>query len=97
MAELPPLERAKRLAEALLSERGEASGAAVARELLAASRELDAAGRAELFRFLADEFRAGRRRGCARRPRPGSPSRRRSTPPASPTPPSRRGRSCCGG
>jgi malonyl-CoA decarboxylase len=33
MAELPPLERAKRLAEALLSERGEASGAAVAREL----------------------------------------------------------------
>ena len=56
VAELPPLERAKRLAEALLSERGEASGAAVARELLAASRELDAAGRTELFRFLAENF-----------------------------------------
>jgi malonyl-CoA decarboxylase len=56
MAELPPLERAKRLAEALLSERGEASGAAVARELLAASRELDAAGRSELYRFFAENF-----------------------------------------
>ena len=32
-AGLPPLDRASRLAEALLSERGEASGAAVAREL----------------------------------------------------------------
>ncbi|GAA0566685.1 malonyl-CoA decarboxylase [Craurococcus roseus] len=56
MAELPPLERSKRLAEALLSERGEASGAAVARELLAASRELDEAGRTELYRFLAANF-----------------------------------------
>ena len=56
VAELPPLDRAKRLAEALLSERGEASGAAVARELLAASRELDAAGQTDLFRFLATNF-----------------------------------------
>jgi malonyl-CoA decarboxylase len=56
VAELPPLERAKRLAEALLSERGEASGAAVARELLTATRELDTAGRAELYRFLAQNF-----------------------------------------
>ena len=32
-AGLPPLDRANRLAEALLSERGEASGAAVAREI----------------------------------------------------------------
>ncbi|CAA9253674.1 MAG: Malonyl-CoA decarboxylase [uncultured Acetobacteraceae bacterium] len=56
MAELPPLERAKRLAEALLSERGEASGAAVARELQAASRELDADGRATLYRFVAENF-----------------------------------------
>ena len=56
MAKLPPLERAKRLAEALLSERGEASGAAVAREILAASRELDEAGRGELYRFLAENF-----------------------------------------
>ena len=56
VAELPPLDRAKRLAEALLSERGEASGAAVARELLVASRELDPAGRTELFRFFAANF-----------------------------------------
>ncbi len=56
VAELPSLERAKRLAEALLSERGEASGAAVARELLAASRELDGGGRTELYRFLAENF-----------------------------------------
>ena len=53
VAELPPLERAKSLAQALLSERGEASGAAVARELHANLRELDADGRAALYLFLA--------------------------------------------
>jgi malonyl-CoA decarboxylase len=56
VAELPPLERAKSLAQALLSERGEASGAAVARELHATLRELDADGRAALYRFLAENF-----------------------------------------
>jgi malonyl-CoA decarboxylase len=52
----PPLERARGLAEALLSERGEASGAAVARELHASLRGLDAEGRASLYRFLATGF-----------------------------------------
>ncbi len=56
VAELPPLERAKRLAEALLSERGEASGAAVAHELQAAWRELDGGGRAALYRFVSENF-----------------------------------------
>jgi malonyl-CoA decarboxylase len=56
VAELPPVERAKGLAQALLSERGEASGAAVARELHATLRELDADGRAALYRFLAENF-----------------------------------------
>ena len=55
-ASTPPLDRARRLAEALLSERGEASGAAVARELHAALRALDAGGRAALYRFLAEGF-----------------------------------------
>lgn len=55
-ASAPPLDRAKRLAEALLSGRGEASGAAVARELHAALRRLDHQDRAAFFRFLADRF-----------------------------------------
>jgi malonyl-CoA decarboxylase len=52
----PPLERAKRLGEALLSERGEASGAAVARELHVVLRSLDLADRTAFYRFLADTF-----------------------------------------
>lgn len=55
-ASVPPLERAKRLAQALVSERGEASGAAVARELQAGLQSLDLAGRAEFFRFLAESL-----------------------------------------
>jgi malonyl-CoA decarboxylase len=55
-ASAPPLDRARRLADALLSERGEASGAAVARELHAALRGLDLAGRAAFYRFLTDRF-----------------------------------------
>jgi malonyl-CoA decarboxylase len=51
-----PLERACQLAEALLSERGEASGAAVACELLAGLRGLDAEGRAAFHHFLATGF-----------------------------------------
>ena len=39
---VPPLDRAKRLADALLSERGEASGAVVARALHDSLRALDA-------------------------------------------------------
>ncbi|HEX6842380.1 MAG TPA: malonyl-CoA decarboxylase [Stellaceae bacterium] len=53
---LAPLERARRLATALLSERGEASGAAVARELHALLRDLDAEDRLGFYRFLAAGF-----------------------------------------
>jgi malonyl-CoA decarboxylase len=45
------------LCHALLSQRGEASGAALAREVLLAYGDLDAAGRAAFFQYLADEFR----------------------------------------
>jgi len=45
-----------RLCEALLSERGEVSGARVAGELLAAYRELDAAARGAFFDLLTDAF-----------------------------------------
>jgi len=55
-ASAPPFDRAKRLAETLLSERGEASGAAVARELHAALRNLDPADQTAFYRFLADRF-----------------------------------------
>src|SRR5690348_15871017 len=53
---LAPLERARRSATALLSERGEASGAAVARELHAVLRDLDAEERLGFYRFLAAGF-----------------------------------------
>ena len=46
------------LCHALLSQRGEASGAALAREVLLAYGDLDAAGRTAFFQYLADEFRA---------------------------------------
>jgi malonyl-CoA decarboxylase len=52
----PPLQRARLLAQALLSGRGEASGAAVARELHAVLQDLDAADRAAFYRFLATDF-----------------------------------------
>ena len=53
---LAPLERARLLATALLSERGEASGAAVARELHVVLRELGPDERLEFYRFLAGSF-----------------------------------------
>jgi malonyl-CoA decarboxylase len=53
---VPPLDRAKRLAEALLSERGEASGAAVARELRLSLQNLDAPDRTSFNRFLVESF-----------------------------------------
>ncbi|HLZ65731.1 MAG TPA: malonyl-CoA decarboxylase [Aliidongia sp.] len=53
---VPPLDRAKRLAEALLSERGEASGAVVARELHDCLRTLGAEDRLAFYRFLATGF-----------------------------------------
>jgi malonyl-CoA decarboxylase len=51
-----PLDRAKRLATALLSERGEASGAVVARELHDALRALSPDDRLGFQRFLATGF-----------------------------------------
>jgi len=50
------LSRAKKLAESLLSERGEASGAAVARELHEVLRILVAEDRSNFQRFLATDF-----------------------------------------
>jgi malonyl-CoA decarboxylase len=54
--EATPLDRARLLAEALLSERGEASGAAVARELHTAMRDLTDADRLAFLLFLASGF-----------------------------------------
>src|ERR1700678_1969496 len=51
-----PVDRARQLAAALLSERGEASGAQVARELHHVLRTLDADGRHNFQRYLATEF-----------------------------------------
>jgi malonyl-CoA decarboxylase len=51
-----PGERARLLAEALISIRGEASGAAVARELHGVLSTLDAAQRLEFYRYLATNF-----------------------------------------
>jgi malonyl-CoA decarboxylase len=51
-----PLDRAQEFATALLSERGEASGAAVARELHTALRELGPEGRLAFYRFLSENF-----------------------------------------
>ncbi len=96
-ASVAPLERARQLAIALLSERGEASGAAVARELHAVLRDLGPEDRLAFYRFLADELPAARRVGSGRRRRPTSPTPRPSAPPSSPRRPSRPGRSCCAG
>lgn len=52
----PPLVRAELLARSLLSERGEASGAAVARELLTVLHGLDPEDRASFRQFLASGF-----------------------------------------
>lgn len=54
-----PLDRARELAAALLSERGEASGAAVARELHAVVRDLGSDDRLA-FPFPGGEFPSGR-------------------------------------
>jgi malonyl-CoA decarboxylase len=55
-AGLPPLDRARRLAGTMLSERGEASGAAVARELLESQAALQGEDRLAFFRFLSEGF-----------------------------------------
>ncbi len=53
---IPPLERTCHLAEALVSERGEASGAALARELQNSYAALDAADRQAFLTFVAGHF-----------------------------------------
>ncbi len=55
-ASATPLERAQELADALISERGEASGAAVARELYMALQELGSDDRLAFYRYLAHNF-----------------------------------------
>src|SRR4051794_31115458 len=55
-ATLPPLERARRLARAMVSERGEASGAAVARDLHEGLCALTGEDRLAFFRFLGEDF-----------------------------------------
>jgi len=49
-------EKARQLAAALLSERGEASGAALARELIACLVAMSAADRLEVMRFVSEGF-----------------------------------------
>ena len=59
MGRTPAQKRAERLAgllRTLISERGEASGAALAREAIDAYRELDDAGRLHFFALLAQDF-----------------------------------------
>jgi malonyl-CoA decarboxylase len=51
-----PLQRARDLARALIGERGEASGVALARELVAAYEALGPEDRLELLRILATDF-----------------------------------------
>jgi malonyl-CoA decarboxylase len=55
-ADIAPIERARQLAAALLSERGEASGAAVARELLQCLRGMTEAERLEVLRGISAGF-----------------------------------------
>ncbi len=55
-ATIAPLERARQLAQALLSGRGEASGAALARDLLQVLNGLDHAGRLAFCQFAAAGF-----------------------------------------
>lgn len=55
-ANVPPLERSCRLAESLSSERGEASGTALAHALLTSYSALDAADRAAFYTFVATHF-----------------------------------------
>jgi malonyl-CoA decarboxylase len=59
-ANLAPLDRAKQFATTLLSERGEASGALVARELQTVLRTLDASDRHSFQLYLATEFQPDR-------------------------------------
>ena len=54
--DIPPTERARQLFAALLSERGEASGAAVARELVQCLRGMQASERLEVMHTVSEGF-----------------------------------------
>ena len=95
-ATINPGDRAKLLADALISGRGEASGAAVARELHAVLSGLEPAQRLEFYRYVAENFEPDGAKLAPRR-RLISPSRMRRRRRSWPTPPSRRGRNFCGG
>jgi malonyl-CoA decarboxylase len=82
-SKLAPVDRAKQLAATLLSERSEASGALIARQLHEVLRALDASDRHGFQRYLATEFQPDR-------------AARRKPPPRSRGPPIRPARNCCG-
>jgi hypothetical protein len=89
-----PLDRVKQLATTLLSERGETSGALVARQLRDVLAALDASDRHGFQRYLATGFQPTERR-CARRQSAISPTARRKPRPVSRRPPIRPARNCC--
>ena len=80
-----PVDHVKQLAATLLSQRGEASGAQLARELHDLLRALDADDRHSFQRHLATEFQPVISPPPRRKPRPRSHGRA-----------IRPGRSCCG-
>src|ERR1700738_22049 len=88
-----PVDRVKQLAAILLSERGEASGAQVARELHHVLRALDADDRHSFQRYLATEFQPDKAalRAAAERYLADTTAEAAAAPART-----RRGRSCCG-
>ena len=81
------------LCEALLSGRGEASGTAMAREVLDRYHDLDAAGRRAFFEALVARFRPGPREAREGDRELARASRPTTTPAPCISPPSRGGRS----
>ena len=84
------------LCEALLSGRGEASGIAMAREVLDGYHELDAAARLAFFEAWRGTT-VPTAQGWRRRSRPGAQNRRTTTPATCISLPSRGGRNCSAG
>jgi hypothetical protein len=89
-----PVDRAKQLAAILLSERGEASGAQVARELHQMLRLLDASGTASS--AISRRSFSPTKRHCARQRSVISPTPRQKARPRSCRLPIHPGRRCCG-
>jgi len=89
-----PLDRAKQLAATLLSERGEASGALVARKLHQVLRILDGSDRHGFQRYLASSF-SPTQRHCAPQRNVILPTPALRPRPRLRRPPIRLGRNCC--